>query len=98
MDQLQEFRAQIDKIDSCLVDLFEMRMNLAKRIAAYKLENDLPILNEKREAEVIEKNLSKLKNKDYEGELVEFFKTLMQLSKQVQLREFNKYDIKIEEV
>jgi len=73
-------------------------MNLAKGIAAYKLENDLPILNEKREAEVIEKNLSKLKNKDYEGELVEFFKTLMQLSKQVQLREFNKYDIKIEEV
>jgi len=89
---------QIDKIDSCLVDLFEMRMNLALRIASYKMQNGLPILNEKREAEIIEKNLSRLKNRNFEGELIEFFKTLMHISKQVQIKEFHKYGTLPEEV
>ena len=98
MDCLEGLRVQIDNIDSCLVDLFEMRMSIALKIASYKMKNGLPILNEKREAEVIEKNLAKLKNKGFEAELIEFFKTLMHLSKQVQIREFDKYRIKSKEV
>ena len=80
MDCLEGLRVQIDNIDSCLVDLFEMRMSIALKIASYKMKNGLPILNEKREAEVIEKNLAKLKNKGFEAELIEFFKTLMHLA------------------
>jgi len=98
MDCLETLRNQIDEIDKNLVELFEKRMELSLQIAAYKMRNNLPILNEKRETEVIEKNLSKLKNKDFEVELIEFFKTIMHLSKQVQIRAFNEHGITIKGV
>lgn len=98
MDCLKSLRMEIDKIDKSLVELFEKRMELALKIASYKIKNNLPILNEKRETEVIQSSLMKLKNKDFEEELIEFLKSIMHLSKQVQIREFNKYGIKTEEV
>ena len=55
---LSECRKEIDKIDKELVELFERRMNVAIKVAEYKIENNLPILNEAREAEVIEKNIN----------------------------------------
>jgi chorismate mutase/prephenate dehydratase len=90
MDCLETLRNQIDEIDKNLVELFEKRMELSLQIAAYKMRNNLPILNEK--------NLSKLKNKDFEVELIEFFKTIMHLSKQVQIRAFNEHGITIKGV
>ena len=47
----QSYREQIDKIDEQLVDLFEQRMEVAKKIAEYKKENKLPVLDLKRERE-----------------------------------------------
>ena len=40
---LNDYRKQIDEIDSQLLDLFERRMELAKDIADYKKQNNLPV-------------------------------------------------------
>ena len=48
---LQNYREQIDKIDDELLRLFTERMNVARQIALYKKEHDLPALDAARESE-----------------------------------------------
>ncbi len=50
---LKEIRNEIDEIDAELVKLFEKRMSTVKRVAEYKIENNMPIFNSKREREII---------------------------------------------
>ena len=48
---LQNYREQIDAIDDQLLQLFKERMSLARQIALYKKDHDLPILDTARETE-----------------------------------------------
>jgi len=48
---LQNYREQIDKIDDELLQLFSERMNIARQIALYKKEHNLPALDAARETE-----------------------------------------------
>ena len=50
---LKEIRDEIDQIDEELVKLFVRRMDCSKRVAEYKLENGMQILNTKREQEIL---------------------------------------------
>lgn len=84
MEELEYCREEIDKIDRKLVSLFEKRMDIAKRVANYKKENNLPILNAKREKEVILKNLALLENEEYSKITQIFFENIMELSKTIQ--------------
>ena len=46
---LQELRVKIDDIDQELIRLFEARMDIASEIAAWKRENNMPVLDAARE-------------------------------------------------
>ncbi len=81
---LSECRNEIDKIDKELVELFEKRMNVAINVAKYKIENNITIFNGAREAEVIEKNIKRLNNKEYSNLTEKFFTYLMELSRSLQ--------------
>ncbi len=52
---LDNMREQLNDIDSNLVQLFCKRMNIAKDIAKYKSENNLPIFHRDREREIFER-------------------------------------------
>ena len=84
MNKLEEYRKEIDSIDKEMIALFERRMDVARKVGEYKKENNMEILNSKRETEVIEKNTNSLKNKDYEDLGREFFENLMKLSRSLQ--------------
>lgn len=90
MNDLDNLRKQIDEIDTELVKLFERRMEKSLQIAEYKIRENIPILDEEREKAVIEKNTMRLKNRELNEELREFFSTIIRLSKKIQNREFNK--------
>ena len=49
MDQLRELRDQIDQIDRQMVALFEQRMSVVCRVAEFKREQGMPILQSDRE-------------------------------------------------
>lgn len=87
MDKLEQYRNEIDRIDKQITELFERRMDISKEIARCKKDQEIGILNMKREEEVIQKNLSYLKNKDYRFVLEGFYRNLMNLSKLVQNEE-----------
>lgn len=80
MDQLRELRDQIDQIDRQMVALFEQRMSVVCRVAEFKREQGMPILQSNREKIVLEKAKSLLK-KDYEQALESFMTHLMSLSR-----------------
>jgi chorismate mutase/prephenate dehydratase len=48
---LQDYRAQIDKVDDALLLLFKERMGISRKIAQYKKEHGLPALDAGREKE-----------------------------------------------
>ena len=62
MSKLDDLRAQIDDIDAQMVALFEKRMHVTEQVGLYKKENDLPVLDQKRETEVLAKKEAMLKN------------------------------------
>ncbi len=51
--ELSEIRDKIDVIDDQLLELFLQRMALSDEVAAYKNEHHLPILNKRREREIL---------------------------------------------
>ena len=59
-NKLSMFRNQIDEIDRGLMDILIRRVSLSKEIAAYKLENDLPIRDRDRELILIDDRTKKI--------------------------------------
>lgn len=51
---LNELRKEIDEIDSQLIPLLMKRMDVSERVADYKVKNNIPVLNEKREQEILD--------------------------------------------
>ena len=49
MEDLTQLRAELDDIDSRLLDLFGRRMDCAERVAEYKRAEGLPVLDRARE-------------------------------------------------
>lgn len=82
---LNKIRNKINKIDNNLIKLLSQRQKVSKEIGIFKLKNNLPIYNPKREQEVIE-NLSTLakKNKLDPKLIQKIFKTIFTYSKRVQ--------------
>ncbi|KOF57570.1 MULTISPECIES: shikimate dehydrogenase [Clostridium] len=87
MNELDNIRNEIDEVDRKLTKLFEKRMELVKKVADYKKKNNLPVLNSKREKEVITKNISYLKNKELSNSLEALFINLMNVSKKLEENE-----------
>lgn len=84
MNELENLREKIDSIDKEMIALFEKRMDIVADIAAYKIKNNLPVLNQNREDIVISKVKAIVKNKDYTDSAIDFIKDIMEISKKFQ--------------
>ena len=78
MSDLDNYREEINNIDSELVQLLEKRLGLASKIAKYKLINNLPIQNTAREQELLESDLSYVKDKEKTGYIKTVLKTVIE--------------------
>ncbi len=84
MTKLEEARIEINEIDKQMAQLFIKRMDTVKKVIEYKLENNLPIFDEKRELEVIELNVLNLNNLQLQDYYKEFVISMMNISKKYQ--------------
>ena len=84
MGDISDYRNEIDSIDKKLVGLFEARMELALKVANFKKENGIQVLNRTREQEVIDKSLSLVKNPKFYSSTSRFFEYIMKLSRELQ--------------
>ena len=84
MSKLDELRMQIDDIDAQMIALFEKRMAVTRQVGEYKKKHDLPVLDRKREEEVLAKKEAMLKNKYLKTEVKDFFSSIMAISRRQQ--------------
>ena len=90
MNKLENLREKIDTIDKEMIALFEKRMDIVADIAAYKIKNNLPVLNQNREDIVVSKVKSTVKNKDYSDSAADLIKNIMEISKKFQQKLISK--------
>ena len=90
MNELENLRERIDTIDKEMIALFEKRMDVVADIAAYKIKNNLPVLNQNREDIVISKVKAIVKNKEYTDSAIDFIKDIMEISKKFQQKIISK--------
>ena len=81
---LEEYRREIDDIDRKMLELFEARLDISKKVASYKRDNGLEIFHPDREEAVVDKwrsSVSKVEYVDYAEALI---RKILNLSKDLQ--------------
>lgn len=90
LEDLDRLRDEIDDIDKQMVKLFEKRMNIVLKVGEIKEKNDIPILNQDRECEVIDKNISYISNKYFANYAKDLLNSIMRISRDIQ-KEYRNY-------
>ena len=85
---LEKIRLEMDKVDDVMVDTFLKRMDVAEKVAAWKRENDMPVLDKTRERKKLTKILDSVpeSRKSYVNAL---YNTLFEVSRSEQSAENN---------
>lgn len=84
MNKLEELRKNIDQIDDNIIKLFIERMDVVKEVIAYKIENNIPILDSSRESKMVEKNMNKVRKEEYKKYYISILEGFLKASKDLQ--------------
>lgn len=87
---MEHLRERIDIIDESIQNLFLERMEVVKNVALFKKENNLPVYDEKREQDIIKKNVARLDDQNLIDLYEEFYKNMLEVSKKYQERVMGK--------
>ena len=85
-NKLDEARRIINEVDAQMAALFVKRMKAAELVYEHKRECGLPILDQKREDAVIERNASLIEEDILRSYYVDFLKNTMAISRAYQYR------------
>ena len=86
MSQLDNARQIINEVDREMAELFEKRMDAVKQVAEYKKERGLQIDDFAREEQIIARNSQMIKNDEYRDYYVNFLRSSIDISKNMQHR------------
>lgn len=93
IERIDELRKEIDECDRALVQIFQRRMELVQEILECKRSNSLPILHSQREEEIVSKALAGLKEAHFSGEVEQFLREILKLSRKLQSKRLFPYNI-----
>ena len=86
MNELENARKEINAIDEQMAKLFEARMKVCARVAAYKQAHGLSIRDRERENELINKNRAFIEDADINPYYTKFIRATIDLSCAYQLK------------
>ncbi len=89
MNLLEEARQIINEVDGEMAELFKRRMEAVRMVAEHKKEYGLPVLDEAREAIVLQKGSERIEDDSLREYYVEFIKNNMKISRDYQYRLLN---------
>lgn len=81
---LQELRREIDRVDRQMVDLFEQRQEICRKVAQYKVENHKKVLDKDREKQKLEAVAAMASNDFNRQGVRDLFEQLMAVSRKLQ--------------
>ena len=85
-NKLEQARKIINEVDAQMAELFVKRMRAAELVCEHKMELGLPILDQKREDAVIERNSALVEDEVLKGYYIDYLKHLMSVSRAYQHR------------
>lgn len=85
-NKLEEARKIINEVDTQMAELFVKRMRATETVCEHKMEFGLPILDQKREEEVIARSSALVEDDVLKGYYIDYLKNLMSVSKAYQYR------------
>ena len=97
MKDITELRAEIDAVDSQIIELFRKRMEISEGVAAYKQAVGKPIYDPERERQKLVK-IAKEAGPDLRTGAIMLFSTLFELSSAHQMKVMNKRTALTEQV
>lgn len=83
---LDEARKEINEVDAAMAELFVRRMRAAEKVAQYKKEHALPILDSEREETVVQNNARLIEDETLREYYVNFIRNNMAVSRAYQSR------------
>lgn len=86
MKDLAACRAELDAIDTKIIELFEQRMHVARDVALYKHAHHMDILDTSREEIVLKTRAEKTQEPAFRPPVTELFREIMRLSREEQKR------------
>lgn len=86
MEELKQYRDQIDIIDRQLADLFQRRMDVVERVGQYKVTHNMPVLDARREQEVLAAKAALARDEGMSADLAALFENIMAISRRRQRR------------
>ncbi len=89
MKDLSTLRENINEIDNKIIELWKERMGLSLEIAEYKKENNIPIYDEKREKELLDR-ISNMAGDGLDQYCRELYEKIMKISRDYQQEYFSK--------
>ena len=84
MTELEKCRVEIDEIDRKIIELYEKRMNIVKKVTQYKIENSMPVLDSNRESKMLEKNLNLINELEFKKYYQSVLNGFLKASKDMQ--------------
>ena len=84
MSDINDYRNGINEIDTKMAELFEERLQLCRKIAAYKQENSLSIRDQKVEDLKVSKQKELIKDDEIRPYYVNFIRSTMDISSSFQ--------------
>ena len=84
MEELRQYRDQIDIIDRQLAELFQQRMDVVDGVGRYKLERGIPVLDAAREREVLAAKAALARDEGMSADLAALFENIMAISRRRQ--------------
>ncbi|MBU3805344.1 MAG: chorismate mutase [Candidatus Fournierella pullistercoris] len=85
-NKLEQARNIINEVDAQMAELFVKRMRAAELVYEHKKEFGLPILDQKREDAVIQKNSALIEDEVLKGYYIDYLKDVMRISRAYQYR------------
>jgi len=89
MNELEQAREIIDRVDQQMARLYRERMEAVRQVARYKQERGIPVLDAERESQVIEKNAQYVEEDDLRDFYALFLRDMMKNSRAYQRRLLN---------
>ena len=84
MSLIEKARIKINEIDAKMIELFKERIQAVMQVLEYKKEDNLAVFDEKREIELIAKNIKLLNDSELEKYYLKFFQGVLESSKDYQ--------------